>query len=291
MRIVTAVCSAVRGHGSMGVRARSVMAAVGVLLAGVATAAGCGGTERDPSRPDLGAAGRVRDAALRTIGAGPATIRIRVSSATVAYSVRGALEVATDRFRAGARVRRAPVTHYDRVIHLIGVGGEAYELRSRALGLENLEQTSCWFDPHAPIGALGGAASVQETVVLVGVAVRLLRDGPRTATVTAEHADDSTTYRVGTDPSAASVARSARRSDEVIVVGPRRLARHLAPMRVTVDSDGLVRRLSLELRRFRPPTGWQLRRERRRERVSIAVSLSDFGRELVVRPPRCVAME
>jgi hypothetical protein len=63
-------------------------------------------------------------------------------------------------------------------------------------------------------------------------------------------------------------------------------------MRVTVDSAGFVSRLSLELRRFAPPSrGPGLARLRRRERVSIAVWLGDFGRELDVRPPSCVAME
>jgi hypothetical protein len=52
------------------------------------------------------------------------------------------------------------------------------------------------------------------------------------------------------------------------------------------------RRLSLELRRFPPPShGPGLARERRRERVSITVLFSDFGRALEVRPPACIAME
>jgi hypothetical protein len=63
-------------------------------------------------------------------------------------------------------------------------------------------------------------------------------------------------------------------------------------MRVRVGSDGLVRRLALELRRFPPPsTGPGLVRERRRERVSITISLAGHGRVLDVTPPECVAME
>jgi hypothetical protein len=74
------------------------------------------------------------------------------------------------------------------------------------------------------------------------------------------------------------------------VVNPPRLGRHPAPIEVTTDADALIRRLALELRRFPPPSrGPGIAWEHRRERVSISVSLSDFGRALEVRPPRCVS--
>lgn len=272
----------------MRIRERAAIAGGVVLL--VVAAGGCGGgAEREEPAPNAVAV--VRDAALMTLGAGPANIGIRVSSTTAEYSVRGAMEVATDRFRVRARVARAPMTHFDPVVDVVGVGRETYEIGRGEPGFDNIG-TSCWFDPHQPIGSLGGAASVQEAVALAGVAVRLLRDGIRTATLVEEHADGATTYRVEVEPSEASVAPSSRGGDEVIGVDPRRLARHLAPIRVGVGSEGLVRRLSLELRGFRPPSrGPGLVRERRRERVSIAVLLSDFGRELGVPAPPCVAME
>jgi hypothetical protein len=183
------------------------------------------------------------------------------------------------------------MTLHDGDIEVIGVGGETYELGSGQPGFDNIELTACGFDPHAPIGSFGGAASVQEAVALVGVAVRLLRDGTRTAELVAEQGNRAT-YRVVVDPDAVSVAPAVQRGDEVIVVDPPRLGRHLAPMRVTIDSGRRVRGLSLELRRFAPPSlGPGLARQRRRERVSIAVSLRDFGRELEVRPPSCIAME
>lgn len=124
---------------------------------------------------------------------------------------------------------------------------ETYEIGRGEPGFDNIELTDCGFDPHAPIGSLGGAASVQEALALVGVAVRLLRDGTRRAELVGEHTGRGATYRVVTDPSAVSVAPRSR--------GP-----------------GLAR-------------------QRRRERVSIAVSLGDFGRALDVRPPSCIAME
>jgi hypothetical protein len=273
-------------------RIRAVAIAANVLLGclAVAVAACAGGAERE-ERP-INPLAAVRDAAVTTLAAGPASMGIEVSSATTEYSVRGVIEAASDRFRARARVRRAPMTLHDGDIQVIGVGGETYEIGSGQPGFDNIQLTACGFDPHAPIGSLGGAASIQEAVALVGIAVRLLRDGTRTAERLAEQADRGATYRVVVDPDAVSVAPAVQRGDEVIVVDPPRLGRHLAPMRVTVDSDRLVRRLSLGLRRFPPPShGPGLARQRRRERVSIMVSLRDFGRELEVRAPSCVAME
>lgn len=224
---------------------------------------------------------------------------------TAEFSARGGVELATDRFRVRASVKRAPITHLDRVLDVVGVGGETYLARSASPAeIQNGELVGtverwitgtpegCWFDPHAPVGSLGGAASVQEAMALAGVSVRLLRDGISTAALVRNHAGGGRTYRVVADPSKASLAPSARGSDEIRIVEPRRLARHLAPMRVRVDSGGLVRRLSLALRRFWPSKrGPGLVRERRRERVSIAIALGEFGRALGVRAPRCVAME
>jgi hypothetical protein len=276
--------------GGMG-RSRTI-AASGVVLGCLAAAAASCASDSERKEPPSNPVAAIRDAAIRTLGAGPANLGIGVSSATTEYLVRGVIDVATDRFRAHASVTRAPTTHPDKDIGIIGAGGETYEIGRGEPGFDNIEPTACGFDPHAPIGSLGGAASIQEVVALVSVAMRLLRDGTRRAEVVGERTDSGATYRVVTDPSAVSVAPAVRRGDEVIVVNPPRLARHLAPMRVTVDSGGLVSRLSLELRRFAPPSrGPGVARQRWRERVSIAVSLGDFGRELDVRPPSCIAME
>jgi hypothetical protein len=268
--------------------------ATGVLVGLVALAvAACSDAERKEPSPGPRPAESVREAALRTLGAGPANIKLRVRSPTGLYSLRGAVELATDRSRMRADVERAPMTHFDPVINMIGLGAETYELRPRGqLGLLETTDSDCGFDPHAPIGSLPGTASIQETVALPGVVVRLLRDGTRQATAVGTPAGGGATYRVVVDPAKAAVAPSARGGDEVIGVPPRRLARHLAPLRVTVDREGVVRRLALRLRRFRPAVlAPRIVRERRRVDVSIAVWLSDFGRRLEVRAPPCIAME
>lgn len=264
----------------------SVFAAL--LLLPSAVAAGCGGGEA--AEPDPGPVAQVRDAALRTLGAGPAALTLSVSSPTAEYSARGAIELATDRFRVRARIGRAPITHFDRFLDVVGVGGETY--RARVDPTFAGTPRGCWFDPHAPVGGLGGAASIQEAMALVGVTVRLLRDGIRTASLVRDDAGGGRTYRVVVDPRRASLAPSALGSDEIHIVAPRRLAAHLTPMRARLDARGLVRRLSFELRRWRPAGhGPGLVRERRRERVSVTIRLGDFGRRLAVRAPRCVAME
>jgi hypothetical protein len=267
------------------------IAASGVVLGCLAAAASCA-SDAERREPPSDPVSAVREAAVRTLAAGPASVGIGVSSATTEYSVRGVIEMATDRFRARARVERAPMTLHDKDVELIGVAGETYEIGSGEPGFDKITLTACGFDPHAPIGSLGGAASIQEALALVRVAVRLLQDGTRRVEVVGERTDRGATYRVVTDPSVVSIAPAVQRGDEVIVLDPPRLARHLAPMRVTVDSGGLVSRLALQLRRFAPPSrGPGLVRLRRRERVSIGVSLGDFGRELDVRPPSCIAME
>jgi hypothetical protein len=282
---------AIRDDAPVPIRRPGAIAATGVALAYlVVAAASCSsGAERSERPSDPVTA--VRDAAVKTLAAGTASMGIGLSSATTQYSVRGEIDLATDTFRARANVERAPMTLHDNDVEVIGVGGETYEIGSGTPGFDNIELTACGFDPHAPIGSLGGGASIQEAVALVGIAVRLLRDGTRTAELLAQEATGAR-YRVVVDPDAVSVAPAVRRGDEVIVVDPPGLARHLAPMRVKVDSGGLVRGLSLELRRFAPPSpGPGRARERRREEVSIALSLSDFGREIDVRAPACVAME
>jgi hypothetical protein len=265
-----------------------------LLVALVMVASGCeDGSEAEPARP--GPTGEVRKAAVRTLAAGPASITIRVSSRTTVYGVRGAIDLATARFRLRARVKRAPMTHFATRLRVIGVQGETYQIVDdvqRQTGFEGLQQTGCAFDPHAPVGTFGGAASIQEAVALAGVATRLMRDAPRKVTLLERRKRRAATYRLSVDPSAVS-SPDAPRSDEWIVVNPPRLARHLAPMRLTVDSKGLIRQLSLQLRRFPPPASGpdRVARERHRERVSISISLSDFGRRLDVGLPACVAME
>ena len=133
---------------------------------------------------------------------------------------------------------------------MISVGGETYEV-GRASGFDPANVSGCAFDPHQPVGNLGGAASLQETVSLAGISVRLLRDGIRAAQII-RGASGRTSYRVQVDPARASMSPSARGSDEVTVVNPRRLARHLGPMRVTLGSEGLVRRVAFELRNSGP---------------------------------------
>jgi len=274
-------------------------AALGVVL-------GCngGGDERDDPAPDTAA--RVREAAQRTLGAGPADLRLRVSSPTAAYSARGAIELATDRSLVRVVVARAPRTHYDRVMDVLALEGETYLVRGasppaiqngKLVGVEVPDilralRSVCALDPHGPVGNPGGAASVQEALALAGVAVRLLRDGTTKATLMDERADGGATYRVKVDPGQASAAPSAAGSDETIVVAPRRLARQLAPLEVAVGADGLVRALALELRGFRPVVfAPGVRRQRRGERVAVHIALADFGRALSVHTPRCLAME
>jgi len=262
-----------------------------VVLAALAALAGGCKEESEPVPPAPDAAGRVREAAARTLDRGAASITIRVASPFVEYSIRGAIELARGEFRVRAHVTRAPYTHFVERLEAIGVRGETFQIVHGEPGFDNLTATDCAFDPHALVGSYGGAVSVQEAVALVGVATRLLRDGLRKATVMERNERRSATYRVIVDPHAVSDP-DVRRSDEWYVVNPPRLARHLAPIEVTVDSGGLIRRLALELRRFPPPSrGPGIAREHRREVVSISVSLSDFGRALEVRPPRCVAME
>jgi hypothetical protein len=251
-------------------------------------AAGCEERQRDDPGPRPAAI--VRDAAQRTLRAGPANLRVHVSSVTAEYSVVGGVELATDRFLARAYVKRSTITLHGEPIQVLGLGGETYEI-GRGAGFDPTNVSGCAYDPHQPIGNLGGAASVQEAVSLVGIAVRLLRDGTRAASVIRDVAG-STTYRAQVDPARASVAPSARGSDEVVVVHPKRLARHLGPMRVKVDPDGLVRRIAFELRNYRPwSPGPGRTRGRRRERVAIALAMGGFGRELEVRQPPCIAME
>lgn len=299
-------CGAPGGSPQACDRALRMLLTGGLMCAALGLAVGCtgGDGERDDPAPD--AVARVRDAAQRTLGAGPSDIRLRVSSRTAAYSARGAIELAADRFFVRAVVARAPRTHFQRVIDVLGVQGEAYLVRGvspaaiqdgKLVGVEvpDLDRalrSVCALDPHAPVGNLGGAASVQEALALAGVAVRLLRDGTTAARLIQDQAGGGASYGVKVDPSQASVAPSAEGSDEMIVVDPRRLARQLAPIHVDLDAEGLVRGLSLELRGFRPAVlAPGLMRQRRRERVAIQVELSDFGRTLGLRSPRCVAME
>lgn len=289
------MCSGSARSGCMRVPIRSPAAygitLTSVLLVVLATFAGSCNEESEPVPPAPDAAGRVREAAARTLDRGAAGIRIHISSPTVEYSVRGALELGRGEFRVRGHVTRAPYTHFAERLEAIGVRGETFQIVHGEPGFDDLTATDCAFDPHAPVGSYGGAVSVQEAIALIGVATHLLRDGLRTATVMERNERPSHTYRVIVDPQAVSDA-DVRRSDEWHVVNPPRLARHLAPIEVTIDSGGLIRRLALELRRFPPPSrGPGIAREHRRERVSISVSLSDFGRALEVKSPRCVAME
>jgi hypothetical protein len=262
-----------------------------VALTLVATALlGCAGSEPLPPVPEPSPAREVRDAALRTLGAGAAEVRVRVSSATAEYSARGSIELAADRYRVRARVERAPMTHFPTVLEVAGVAGESY------LVLQGTETTlvqrssECWLDPHAPVGALGGGASVQEAMALTSVAVRLLRDGIIRGVAVDRTTSGGRSYRVAVDPAKATLATPDR--DEVRIVEPRELARHLRTIGVRVTADRFVRRLSLKLRQFRPATfGPALGRERHTEDVAVQVAFSGFGRSLVLRQPPCIAME
>ena len=241
-------------------------------------------------RPAPDAGRTLHEAALRTLTAGPADLAIRVSSPTAAYSVRGAIHIRTEQYRVRARIAKSPRTHTPKSLELVGLNGESYELVHSEPGLTNLGTAGCALDPHAPIGSLGGAASVQESVGLVGVAVALLRDSPRKATVSERRPGGAVVYRVVVDPRKVRSIKPAL-GDEWVAIDPPRLARHLRPVEVTVSATGMIRGLSMELRRFPPPSGHQRAREARRERVAISVALSDFGRPLRIRLPRCVAME
>jgi hypothetical protein len=276
---------------SLRVRAAGVTTRALVLLLALATVVEACEEEPQPQPPAPDAIAAVREAADRTVKAGAANIGIQVSSPSEAYSVRGAIELATASFRVRVRVRSAPYTHFIESLEAIGMRGETFQIVRKEPGFENLAPTGCAFDPHSLVGSYGGAISVQEAMALVGVATRLLQDGARTAIVLQRKERPAATYRVIVDPSAVSDA-DLPRSDEWRVVNPRRLARHLGPAHVTVDSRGLIRRLALDLRSFPPPKrGPGVGRERRRERVSVTVSLSDFGRTFDLRPPACMAME
>jgi hypothetical protein len=266
-------------------------ARVGALLAVLAVvAAGCeDGSRAETSRRD--AAGSVRETAERTLAAGPTAIAIRVSSATASYSVRGAIDLGTETFRVRARVTSAPVTHVPKDLTVIGLAGETYQLVDRDLTFQDIGRAGCAFDPHAPVGSLGGAVSIQEALALVGIATRLLHEVPREVAELEHRGVRAGTYRVSVNPSAVT-APNLRRSDEWIVVNPARLARHLAPILVDIDRNGLIRRLSLTLRRFRPPSfGPGRSRAHRRERVAVSVRLGNSRRELAVERPDCLAME
>lgn len=266
------------------------IAVVSALLA--CLLAGCkddGGAEPDPApQAEQDPAADLREAARETLGAGAADIMMSVSSRTAAYSARGGMELVSDRYRVHVRVARTPIKEVRRRFDVAGVDGETYLVQPPDLDPSG----GCWLDPHAPVGALGGAASVQEAAALAGVSVRLLRDGIGTAERVRGDPAGGTTYRVSIEPNEASRAPARYRGDEHSIVGPRRLARHLGPLLVRVDPEGLIRRLSLELRRFRSaPPGPTLLRGRRRERVSMGMELSGYGRPLGVRAPTCIAME
>jgi hypothetical protein len=276
------------------IQARLAPVAISALL-GVAAlaAAACRDEERaepgpGPNPVPAGARGSAKDAG---VGPGEPEARRRERGRLIFGSgdgrgrdgplprARGREARADDPFRSGDQGDRA--------------GRETYQLEPRGeLDLLDTRDRECGFDPHAPIGSLPGTASVQETVALPAVVIRLLRDAIRTATVVEALPGGASIYRVVVDPARASVAPSAHGGDELINVDPRRLARHLARLRVTLDPKRLVRRLTLELRRFRPAVpGPRIRRERRRVDVSVTVWLGDFGRRLEVRAPSCVAME
>ena len=116
------------------ITARRAPLAMSALL-GIAAlaAAGCRDAEQGAPRPGPNPGQRVREAALKTLGAGPASIKLTVASASAFYSVRGAVEVAADRFRVRADVERAPMTHFDPVIEVIGLGAGTYLALRRAL--------------------------------------------------------------------------------------------------------------------------------------------------------------
>ena len=264
----------------------------GALLAVlIVAAAGCeDGSRADTSERD--AAGSVREAAERTLAAGPTAITMKVSSATASYSVRGAIDLGTETFRVRARVTTAPATHVPKALTVIGLDGETYQIVDRDLTFQDVGRAGCAFDPHAPVGSLGGAVSIQEALALVGIATRLLREVPREVMDLEHRAGPAGTYRVNVNPTAVT-APGLRRSDEWIVVNPTRLARHLAPILVDVDAKGLIRRLSLHLRSFRPPSfgPGRVAREHRRERVAVSVRLAELRREFAVKRPACLAME
>jgi hypothetical protein len=251
---------------------------VALTLSGTALL-GCAGTDPAPPGPEPDPAREVRDAALRTLGAGTAGVRVHVSSATAEYSARGAIDLAGDRYRVRAFVKRAPMTHFASVLEVIGVGGESY-----------LRSFGCWYDPHGPVGGLGGGASVQESMALTSVAVRLLRDGITRAVPLDRTAADGRSYRVAVDPSKATLATPD--TDETSIVEPRGPARHVRAMRVRVTADRFVRRVSLKLRRFRPlAAGAGVVRARHTEDVAMEIALGDLGRRLDLRQPRCISME
>lgn len=224
---------------------------------------------------------QVTAGAKRTIARGPSRIAISVASPTADYTASGTIDLGTDTYRAKARVRRALRRRPGSVVRVVGRRGTSYEV-----------VRGCWLDPHAPVGSFGGATSVQETLALVGVSLRLLRDAAEEVSMAQDLPGGGRRYAVKADARQAEVPRTWRAGDELWIVRPRRLARQLAlPIGLTVNKQGAVSRLSLKLPRFRPIKRPPSLRRGAPEAVSVDVSLGRFGRKVRLGKPNCLAVE
>jgi hypothetical protein len=263
-----------------------------LLLAGllIVAVAACGGSSESAPQPGAGPGeqvAHVERAARATIERGPASIRLRVSSPRTRYRVSGAIDLSRDRFRLTVRVDRAEDPPPRRSLRVVGFRGETYAV-TRALAPD---RSRCLLDLHAPIGRFGGGMSVQEAVTLTGVVMRLLSSVVRRA-APAERTGAGKSYRVRVDARRATVARSSRQSDELVVVRPKRLAKQIAqPVQLTV-ADDVIPRLFLRLPRFVANRTQPVRFPAHgREPVDVRIRLDDFGGPLRLNPPRCRALE
>jgi hypothetical protein len=261
---------------------RWVAAQVAIVLGALLVGCGDDGVAPDPLA-------EIRRAARATLAEPSMVIAARVTSRKSRYTVRGRIQAARDRYYARAGFARGGREAFPTPpFRIVGTGAQTY------IGQADLptfpDRPRCWFDPHLPIGSAPGTISVQESLALVAVVMRLLADGTEQARIAGdqeEAEDGGTRYDVWVDPSAATALR--RHSDELFGSPPKRLTGAL-DLPVTAETiDGRLSRLSLELPRFESAA--YLRRFRGRHASSIEVSLTRSERELELRPPQCIAME
>lgn len=262
------------------------------MAGGTAVAlAGCGAATARHRTPQTGVPDPkavVEHAAGATLAARPATIELQVSSPTTQYTVRGVIDLAHDSYRLRVRGKRTKEPVPGGVLDLIGVRGESYVVQ---------EQGRCWLDPHAPVGRFGAGISVEESVMVTVVTMRLLERAIRGAAVADGKAKNRRVYQVRVDERRASpppTPASSGSRDDLWVVKPKRLARQLVqPIAATIGKDGRVSRLSMRLPRFVVNQMELVPRPRRivPEPVAIEVSLGGFGRRLELKQPGCLAIE
>lgn len=259
----------------------SMWPSIALALAIVATLiAGC-----EKNEPAGDPAAEIRRAARATLAQPWQAMDVRVTSRRTAYSVRGLIEPAAERYAGRASFTRgAEAVAPDPPFNIVGTGSEAY------IGGANListfEDRRCWFDPHLPIGSAARTASVQESLALVGIVIRLLARATERAEV-AHSEEAAASYRAWVDPEQAEALYSS--GDELSEARPRELAGAIElPLGIETRANRLSR-ISLKLPRFEPAAF--LRRYGGVATVSIEVSLRPTDKRPGLRTPNCIAME